>query len=191
MRKKFKMRLPVWGKMIIVFGIVSVMFSAAFLLKDTTIISKYKYFLWKKVNNIFYDSDRHGGDHGKIVESDNIKDIQKKVPIYIQTPKWLPEGFELDYAEYIEDIPDEYNITLKYVKDEDKYFGIRISTLTKVDKHGYMVPFEELDVNGYEVLLVESEINCSADYMNRQNFHVGISGGISKEELIKIIESME
>lgn len=194
--KEFKMqkkKLPVWAKILIVTGCVAVLLLTFFLLRDVKFISEYKRSLIRAVNSAVNDNERTDNIDSRVVENHDFTRIDKDVPFKVTKPMWLPEGYELEYADYTSYESDNYEITYKYVhkEDEDKRIEFVISSIDTLDKKGITVEFEEIQIDEMSVILIEIDKNlCQARYINNQGFELFVSGTISKETLIKIIENM-
>jgi len=194
--KEFKMqkkKLPVWAKILIVTGCVAVLLLAVFLLRDVKFISEYKRSLIRVVNSAVNDNERTDDINSRVVENHDFTRIDKDVPFKVTKPMWLPEGYELAYADYTSDESDIYNIIYTYVhkEDKDKRIEFVISSIDTLDKKGITVEFEEIQIDEMSVIVIESDKNlCQASYINNQGFELFVSGTISKETLIKIIENM-
>ncbi len=188
-----KKSLSIQNKLFIAVGSTVVLFITVFLLRDTFFVSSYRLFMKKTVNHIFSTSERYDNEDGRIVESKDFVLIDKNIPFKVERPQWLPEGYVLEYTEYVYYEGDNYNITYKFNNENDKtkYMEFHISSSVIIKKRDFCVEFQEILVNDNNVFVTEyDDIYYSAQYMNNQGFAVSIGGTIDKETLIKIIENM-
>ncbi len=194
MRNNNGKRLPVAYKILIIFGIITIMFTSAFLLKDTVVFGSYRIFLRKIGNFIINDKQRHEQSDGRTVESDNFDSIDNDIPFRVQRPSWLPEGYELEYADYTKHDNDNYIIEYEYRNDESDYIKFSINTENmSTHKNNFTAEPDEIDIGEIRVLYVAEDEYSFIEYNNRQGHRIGINANsmFTKEDIVKIIESME
>ncbi len=123
---------------------------------------------------------------------DEAQDIAK---FDIKCPQYLPEGFSLERAYTYKDSDGSisgYYMTLEYRDQEGKTFSVYERLLN--DETAFEMStdsnIEEMTINGRKTVIIDDK---SANFETEDNVSVMIAakGNVSKDELIKIAESIK
>ncbi len=188
-----KKRMPVWGKILIAIGSLTVFSVIFFLVIDTPVIASYKLFMRQRVNWVLNDPDAMGDKTAeyRVVNDVEFEELEKKVPFKVPWPTWLPEGFELDYIDYSYNA-DLYALSFRYNDNDGDYIAISINTDAPENLEKTMaVDYEKVKVGDFEVLLFSfGKPEWQTIYINDQGFQIFISTVEDREILLRMIENM-
>ncbi len=126
---------------------------------------------------------------------DTVEKAQNDVLFDIKSPLYMPNGYEFERAYTYKDNNGNisgYYITLEYKNAEDKIISVserllNEETAFEISTDGNI---EEMTINGRKTAIIDDR---TAGFETEDNVSINIAtkGNVSKDELIRIAESME
>lgn len=126
------------------------------------------------------------------VRRDDVEDLNADSgePMIVKRPTYIPEGYEL----FEDDLDESINyLSMRWENEKEELLDytqydtrITISTVTSDGSE-----LEQIEINGYDARLVwDNHNNLGTLFYETEEYVYMISGHLSKEELIKILESV-
>ena len=144
----------------------------------------------EKDNDIFF---------GRNIDDPRIGEAQEKIHFKMIIPEYIPENFKLSNVDVINKYEKKETVTFLYINsDNDKQcFEItqrsipHNSEVTLNIGKDENTKIEHLSINETECTLVSYDKNLNGLLWNNDNISYELSGNISREDIIKIAESMK
>ena len=120
----------------------------------------------------------------------SLEDAQAASAFDIKTPDYLPEGYSLSKVYTYKGDNSNYYITLVYANDSGNDITIHERLLNEETAFelGTDGSLDEITINGRTAVIINGH---SLDFETEDSVYVGISSNISRDELIKIGESIK
>ncbi len=195
MRKRLFEKKGILFKIIIIILSLFTLFVLAFFLSNTSIIERYK----RNIKETYYSFiNRNTGtniDNGTLYENIPLKELQRRSPLHVPIPQWMPDGYTFVSAQYLSCDNYEYIFDYQYKNiEQNRTINFQMNSIPFQSMNIY-VDFDEIQIDGINVIIMILELydgttEYSTMYVNNQGLFTTIGDLKDKETLIKIIENM-
>ena len=169
---------------------------ASKIIKSIEVITGNSFRIHTKVVS---DDNRKGNDYsfGRNIDDPRIGEAQKKMHFMVLIPQYVPDGFKLNNVDVLNKDNQKEVITFLYVKSKSESFEImqenrpgNADDTLNIQKYDDTI-IEHIKINGIQCTLVSYDKTQNKLLWSSDGIGYKIDGNISKEEIIKIAESMK
>lgn len=179
-----------------VFFVTVVLANGVLLFSQTTAANAYKVAVKKLYFQLTGQSEKGSEAMRKTVD-DDLNHIQGIVPFKVITPGWLPEGFTMDQAKFVETGLSDYNVKIWYRNGDRVLIVSQSNNLSALatapsDEEAAV---ERVIIKDIEAFIMETEMegiehSTICNYITRHGLMMTVGGDIDKENLIHVVQSL-
>ena len=145
--------------------------------------------------------EKGGADIKRNIDDPRIGEAQKNIHFKLLLPEYIPNDFKLNNVDVLNKNKEKEVVTLQYIntKDENKRESFEITqesfpsgidnTINILDDKGAIV--EHIKINGIECTLINYDNTLNKLIWTNDHLGYKIDGRLSKNDIVKIAESMK
>lgn len=150
-------------------------------------------------SKVVYNDNEKGNDYsfGRNIDDPRIGEAQKKMHFMVLIPQYVPDGFKLNNVDVLNKDNQKEVISFLYVKSKGESFEIMqenrpgdTDDTLNIQKYDDTI-IEHIKINGIQCTLVSYGETQNKLLWSSNGIGYKVDGNVSKEEIIKIAESMK